>query len=115
MLVKVVPNKRNQFTPPHCLCIKSQRVELTDAEKAINGVSRTFHTVTYTEVQNKGLVTQKFVNEQGVEIAPSVKSELKEVGSEGIFNSSRPIWTLRNKRYTFKEQDKQRYYRDCER
>ena len=79
---------------------------MTDTEKAINGVSRTFHTVTYTEVQNKGLVTQKFVNEQGVEIAPSVKSELKEVGSEVSLTHPTDL-DFENKRYTFKEQDKQ--------
>ena len=103
---KVVPNKRNQFTPRIVYASNIQRVELTDTEKAINGVSRTFHTVTYTEVQNKGLVTQKFVNEQGVEIAPSVKSELKEVGSE-VFLTHPTDLDFENKRYTFKEQDKQ--------
>ena len=103
---KVVPNKRNQFTPRIVYASNLQRVELTDTEKAINGVSRTFHTVTYTEVQNKGLVTQKFVNEQGVEIAPSVKSELKEVGSE-VFLTHPTDLDFENKRYTFKEQDKQ--------
>ena len=103
---KVVPNKRNQFTPRIVYESNLQRVELTDTEKAINGVSRTFHTVTYTEVQNKGLVTQKFVNEQGVEIAPSVKSELKEVGSEVSLTHPTDL-DFENKRYTFKEQDKQ--------
>ena len=103
---KVVPNKRNQFTPRIVYASNIQRVELTDTEKAINGVSRTFHTVTYTEVQNKGLVTQKFVNEQGVEIAPSVKSELKEVGSEVSLTHPTDL-DFENKRYTFKEQDKQ--------
>ena len=103
---KVVPNKRNQFTPRIVYASNLQRVELTDTEKAINGVSRTFHTVTYTEVQNKGLVTQKFVNEQGVEIAPSVKSELKEVGSEVSLTHPTDL-DFENKRYTFKEQDKQ--------
>ena len=102
---KVVPNKRNQFTPRIVYASNLQRVELTDTEKAINGVSRTFHTVTYTEVQNKGLVTQKFVNEQGVEIAPSVKSELKEVGSEVSLTHPTDL-DFENKRYTFKEQDK---------
>ena len=103
---KVVPNKRNQFTPRIVYESNLQRVELTDTEKAINGVSRTFHTVTYTEVQNKGLVTQKLVNEQGVEIAPSVKSELKEVGSEVSLTHPTDL-DFENKRYTFKEQDKQ--------
>ena len=103
---KVVPNKRNQFTPRIVYASNIQRVELTDTEKAINGVSRTFHTVTYTEVQNKGLVTQKFVNEQGVEIAPSVKSELKEVGSDVSLTHPTDL-DFENKRYTFKEQDKQ--------
>ena len=103
---KVVPNKRNQFTPRIIYASNLQRVELTDTEKAINGVSRTFHTVTYTEVQNKGLVTQKFVNEQGVEIAPSVKSELKEVGSDVSLTHPTDL-DFENKRYTFKEQDKQ--------
>ena len=103
---KVVPNKRNQFTPRIVYASNLQRVELTDTEKAINGVSRTFHTVTYTEVQNKGLVTQKFVNEQGVEIAPSVKSELKEVGSEVSLTHPTDL-DFENKRYTFKEQDEQ--------
>ena len=103
---KVVPNKRNQFTPRIVYASNLQRVELTDTEKAINGVSRTFHTVTYTEVQNKGLVTQKFVNEQGVEIAPSVKSELKEVGSDVSLTHPTDL-DFENKRYTFKEQDKQ--------
>ena len=103
---KVVPNKRNQFTPRIVYASNLQRVELTDTEKAINGVSRTFHTVTYTEVQNKGLVTQKFVNEQGVEIAPSVISELKEVGSEVSLTHPTDL-DFENKRYTFKEQDKQ--------
>ena len=103
---EVVPNKRNQFTPRIVYASNLQRVELTDTEKAINGVSRTFHTVTYTEVQNKGLVTQKFVNEQGVEIAPSVKSELKEVGSEVSLTHPTDL-DFENKRYTFKEQDKQ--------
>ena len=103
---KVVPNKRNQFTPRIVYASNIQRVELTDTEKAINGVSRTFHTVTYTEVQNKGLVTQKFVNEQGVEIAPSVKSDLKEVGSAVSLTHPTDL-DFENKRYTFKEQDKQ--------
>ena len=103
---KVVPNKRNQFTPRIVYASNIQRVELTDTEKAINGVSRTFHTVTYTEVKNKGLVTQKFVNEQGVEIAPSVKSDLKEVGSAVSLTHQTDL-DFENKRYTFKEQDKQ--------
>lgn len=103
---KVVPNKRNQFTPRIVYASNLQRVELTDTEKAINGVSRTFHTVTYTEVQNKGLVTQKFVNEQGVEIAPSVKSELQDVGSAVSLMHPTDL-DFENKRYTFKEQDKQ--------
>ena len=85
---------------------KIPKVEIIDPDKALNGVSRTFHTVTYTEVQNKGLVTQKFVNEQGVEIAPSVKSELKEVGSEVSLTHPTDL-DFENKRYTFKEQDKQ--------
>jgi G5 domain protein len=103
---KVVPNKRNQFTPRIVYASNLQRVELTDTEKTINGVSRTFHNVTYTEVQNKGLVTQKFVNEQGVEIAPSVKSDLKEVGSAVSLMHPTDL-DFENKRYTFKEQDKQ--------
>ena len=103
---KVFPNKRHQFTPRIVYAANLRNVELADVDKAVNGVSRTFHNVTYTEVQNKGLVTQKFVNEQGVEIAPSVKSELKEVGSEVSLTHPTDL-DFENKRYTFKEQDKQ--------
>ena len=63
------------------------------------------YTRTYTEVQNKSLVTQKFVNEQGVEIAPSIKSELKDVGSAVSLTHPTDL-DFENKRYTFKEQDK---------
>ena len=103
---KVVPNKRNQFTPRIVYASNIQRVELTDTEKAINGVSRTFHTVTYTEVQHKGKVTQKFVDEQGAEIRPSVTSEVKAVGEQITLTHPTDI-DFENKRYTFKEQDKQ--------
>ena len=103
---KVVPNKRNQFTPRIVYESNLQRVELTDTEKAINGVSRTFHTVTYTEVQHKGKVTQKFVDEQGAEIRPSVTSEVKAVGEQITLTHPTDI-DFENKRYTFKDQDKQ--------
>ena len=103
---KVVPNKRHQFTPRITYAASLNNVELSNTDRAINGVSRTFHTVTYTEVQNKGLVTQKFVNEQGIEIAPSIRSELKDVGSAISLTHPTDL-DFENKRYTFKEQDKQ--------
>lgn len=62
---KVVATKRNHFEPRIVYAANLRNVALTDTEKALNGVTRTFHNVTYTEVQSKGLVTQKFVNEQG--------------------------------------------------
>ena len=85
---------------------KISKVEIIDLDKALNGVSRTFHTVTYTEVQNKGKVTQKFVNEQGTEVRPSVTSEVKAVGEQITLTHPTDI-DFENKRYTFKEQDKQ--------
>ena len=103
---KVVPNKRHQFTPRITYAASLNNVELSNTDRAINGVSRTFHNVTYTEVQNKGLVTQKFVNEQGIEIAPSIRSELKDVGSAVSLTHPTDL-DFENKRYTFKEQDKQ--------
>ena len=103
---KVFPNKHHQFTTRIVYTQPLRSVELINTDKAINGVSRTFHAVTYTEVQNKGLVTQKFVNEQGVEISPSVKSELKDVGSAVSLTHPTDL-DFENKRYTFKEQDKQ--------
>lgn len=38
---------------------KIPKVEIIDPDKALNGVSRDYHLVTYTEVQHKGKVTQK--------------------------------------------------------
>ena len=72
----------------------------------VNGVSRDYHLVTYTEVQHKGKVTQKFVNEQGAEIRPSVTSEVKAVGEQITLTHPTDI-DFENKRYTFKDQDKQ--------
>lgn len=103
---KVLPNKRHQFTPRMTYTAVLNNIVLSNTDRAINGVSRTFHNVTYTEVQNKGLVTQKFVNEQGIEMAPSIKSELKDVGSAVSLTHPTDL-DFENKRYTFKEQDKQ--------
>ena len=85
---------------------KIPKVEIIDLDKALNGVSRDYHLVTYTEVQNKGKVTQKFVNEQGAEVRPSVTSEVKAVGEQITLTHPTDI-DFENKRYTFKEQDKQ--------
>ena len=85
---------------------KIPKVEIIDPDKALNGVSRDYHLVTYTEVQHKGKVTQKFVNEQGAEIRPSVTSEVKAVGEQITLTHPTDI-DFENKRYTFKDQDKQ--------
>ena len=85
---------------------KIPKVEIIDLDKALKGVSRDYHLVTYTEVQNKGKVTQKFVNEQGAEVRPSVTSEVKAVGEQITLTHPTDI-DFENKRYTFKEQDKQ--------
>ena len=85
---------------------KIPKVEIIDLDKALKGVSRDYHLVTYTEVQNKGKVTQKFVNEQGAEVRPSVTSEVKAVGEQITLTHPTDL-DFENKRYTFKEQDKQ--------
>ena len=85
---------------------KIPKVEIIDPDKALNGVSRDYHLVTYTEVQHKGKVTQKFVDEQGAEIRPSVTSEVKAVGEQITLTHPTDI-DFENKRYTFKDQDKQ--------
>ena len=85
---------------------KIPKVEIIDLDKALNGVSRDYHLVTYTEVQHKGKVTQKFVDEQGAEIRPSVTSEVKAVGEQITLTHPTDL-DFENKRYTFKEQDKQ--------
>ena len=85
---------------------KIPKVEIIDPDKALNGVSRDYHLVTYTEVQHKGKVTQKFVDEQGAEIRPSVTSEVKAVGEQITLTHPTDL-DFENKRYTFKEQDKQ--------
>ena len=85
---------------------KIPKIEIIDLDKALKGVSRDYHLVTYTEVQNKGKVTQKFVNEQGAEVKPSVTSEVKAVGEQITLTHPTDI-DFENKRYTFKEQDKQ--------
>ena len=85
---------------------KIPKVEIIDLDKALKDVSRDYHLVTYTEVQNKGKVTQKFANEQGAEIRPSVTSEVKAVGEQITLTHPTDI-DFENKRYTFKEQDKQ--------
>ena len=85
---------------------KIPKIEIIDLDKALKGVSRDYHLVTYTEVQNKGKVTQKFVNEQGAEVKPSVTSEVKAVGEQITLTHLTDI-DFENKRYTFKEQDKQ--------
>ena len=85
---------------------KIRKVDILNLEKALKGVSRDYHLVTYIEVQHKGLVTQKFVDEQGVELQPSVTSEVKAVGEQITLTHPTDI-DFDNKRYTFKEQDKQ--------
>ena len=85
---------------------KIPKVKIIDPDKALNGVSRDYHLVTYTEVQHKGKVTQKFVDEQGAEIRPSVTSEVKAVGEQITLTHPTDL-DFENKRYTFKEQDKQ--------
>ena len=85
---------------------KIPKVEIIDPDKALNSVSRDYHLVTYTEVQHKGKVTQKFVDEQGAEIRPSVTSEVKAVGEQITLTHPTDL-DFENKRYTFKEQDKQ--------
>ena len=85
---------------------KIPKVEIIDPDKALNSVSRDYHLVTFTEVQHKGKVTQKFVDEQGAEIRPSVTSEVKAVGEQITLTHPTDL-DFENKRYTFKEQDKQ--------
>ena len=76
-----------------------------DFNRLENGVSATYHDVSYTEVTNKGRVTQKFVNEQGTEISNQVQSDIKKVGEDIALNHATDI-DFEGKRYTFKEQDK---------
>ena len=76
-----------------------------DFNRLENGVSAAYHDVSYTEVTNKGRVTQKFVNDQGTEISNQVQSEIKKVGESIALTHSADI-DFEGKRYTFKEQDK---------
>ena len=103
---KVIAKQRDYFHPRIFYIFARKNVELADADKAVNGVARDYHLVTYTEVQHKGKVTQKFVDEQGAEIRPSVTSEVKAVGEQITLTHPTDI-DFENKRYTFKDQDKQ--------
>ena len=77
-----------------------------DVDKANKVLSANYHDVYYTEVSTKGVVVQRFVNEDGVEIKYSVKSEAVVTGEAVNIEKPEEI-VFDNKRYVFKSQDKE--------
>lgn len=60
---------------------KSKILENVDYKKLMESVSTNYHLVTYKKLIDTGVVQQKFVDEQGNEIAPTITSEKSDKGS----------------------------------
>ena len=60
---------------------KSKILENVDYKKLMEPVSANYHLVTYKKLIDTGVVQQKFVDEQGNEIAPTITSEKSDKGS----------------------------------
>lgn len=60
---------------------KSKILENVDYKKLMEPVSANYHLVTYKKLIDTGVVQQKFIDEQGNEIAPTITSEKSDKGS----------------------------------
>ena len=60
---------------------KSKILENVDYKKLMEPVSANYHLVTYKKLIDTGVVQQKFVDEKGNEIAPTITSEKSDKGS----------------------------------
>ena len=60
---------------------KSDFLKGVDYKKLLEPVSANYHLVTYKKLIDTGVVQQKFVDEQGNEIAPTITSEKSDKGS----------------------------------
>ena len=61
--------------------VKSKILENVDYKKLMEPVSANYHLVTYKKLIDTGVVQQKFVDEKGNEIAPTITSEKSDKGS----------------------------------
>ena len=61
---------------------KSKILENVDYKKLMEPVSANYHLVTYKKLIDTGVVQQKFVDEKGNEIAPTITSEKSDKGSK---------------------------------
>ena len=61
--------------------VKSKILENVDYKKLMEPVSANYHLVTYKKLIYTGVVQQKFVDEKGNEIAPTITSEKSDKGS----------------------------------
>ena len=61
--------------------VKSKILENVDYKKLMEPISANYHLVTYKKLIDTGVVQQKFVDEKGNEIAPTITSEKSDKGS----------------------------------
>lgn len=61
--------------------VKSKILENVDYKKLMEPVSANYHLVTYKKLIDTGVLQQKFVDEKGNEIAPTITSEKSDKGS----------------------------------
>ena len=61
--------------------VKSNILKNVDYKKLMEHVSTNYHLVTYKKLIDTGVVQQKFVDEKGNEIAPTITSEKSDKGS----------------------------------
>ena len=61
--------------------VKSNILKNVDYKKLMEPVSTNYHLVTYKKLIDTGVVQQKFVDEKGNEIAPTITSEKSDKGS----------------------------------
>lgn len=78
---------------------KKNLLNNVDYENVMKPVKSDYHFVTLNKVTDTGLVIQKFVDENGKEIAPSITSDKQEKGS--VFTLSTPPKELKNQEQSY--------------
>ena len=85
--------------------VKSKILENVDYKKLMEPVSANYHLVTYKKLIDTGVVKQKFVDEQGNEIAPTITSEKSDKGSTVAVTTPPKEITYKGQTYLLQEKN----------
>ena len=85
--------------------VKSNILKNVDYKKLMEHVSTNYHLVTYKKLIDTGVVQQKFVDEKGNEIAPTITSEKSDKGSTVAVTTPPKEITYKGQTYLLQEKN----------